>query len=153
VAWKGVTHHEKNEVINMNVKVIGIILVAILAIVAGIQVGAYVAQPDVYDPLENNTAAQEIEALGIDCVVEDLGEDANGYIVRGQVTFAVYENGTQVPIKVALDDDIDPNSYEAHAVLYHELGHLVHNGGTEEQADNYAATRGYIIQDAYHGIH
>jgi hypothetical protein len=140
----------------MNMKIIAIIIAAIIAVVIGIQVGAYINQ-DVYDPFENNTAAQEIKEHGIEVVQEELGVDGNGYIVRGQVTFAVYENGTQVPIKVALDDDIDPNSYEAHAVLYHELGHIVHEEegteNTEATADAYAEAHGYHIEDAYHGVH
>lgn len=136
---------------NINKILINVALVAVIvALIAGY---AWTHQETAYDPLENNTAAQEIRALGIECVVEELGADGNGYTVRGQVQFVVEENGTWTPVKVVLDDDIDPNTYDAHAILYHELGHIVTNGGTEEQADNYAHERGYEIRDAYHGVH
>lgn len=137
----------------MNINKI-LINVALVAVIIALIVGyAYTHQEVAYDPFENNTAAQEIRDLGIEVAYEDLGTDGNGYTVRGQAQFLVDENNVWTPVKVVLDDDIDPNSYDAHAILYHELGHIVTNGGTEEQADNYAHERGYEIVDAYHGIH
>lgn len=140
-------------VTGMNINKI-LINVALVAVIIALIVGyAYNHQEVAYDPFENNTAAKEIRDLGIEVAYEDLGTDGNGYTVRGQAQFLVDENNVWTPVKVVLDDDIDPNSYDAHAILYHELGHIVTNGGTEEQADNYAHERGYEIVDAYHGIH
>lgn len=140
----------------MNIKIITLVIAAIIIAVAGIQIGAYLQnnQNAYIDPdIQGNAAAQEIAELGIPVYYQELGEDGNGYTVNGQTQ--IYQNGTVACI--ILDDDIDPNSYEAHAILYHELGHAIHqiNGepDNEQLADEYAANKGYQIQDAYHGIH
>jgi len=138
----------------MNSRIIIAILIATL-IAVGIPLGTYlyVHQDDghgVIDPLlKDNKAAQEISALGIEVDVEDLGTDGNGYTVLGQTRFV----GDFKVVEVVLDDSVAPNSYEAHAILYHELGHVFDPNTDEAGADAYAQSRGYNITDAYHGIH
>lgn len=140
-------------------KIQNIIIIAIIAILLGVACAQPVGQGNynilVAKELQNNQAAQEIAALGIQVTYEELGQDGNGYTVQGQTWYYVLPDGSEQNVKVILDDDIDPNSYLAHAVLYHELGHIVNTGAadTEAAADEYAGTRGYNIVDAYHGIH
>jgi hypothetical protein len=136
------------------------ILVGIIVIVS-IIFGALIygaSQPKlayIAPQLKDSKAAQEIAALGIPVVVEELGTDGQGYTVRGQTQYQITEDGQEHFVKVVLDDDVDPTSYEAQAILYHELGHIVLTGDadTEAGADEFAGTKGYEIVDAYHGIH
>ena len=139
----------------MNYKAIIAIIVLVIIIVSAQPVGQGNYNVLVAKELQNNQAAQEIAQLGIVVTYEELGQDGNGYTVQGQTWYYVAPDGTEVNVKVILDDDVDPNSYEAHAILYHELGHIVNTGDadTEAAADDYAATKGYNIVDAYHGIH
>ena len=136
----------------MNSRVIICILIAAI-IAVSIPIGAYlyVSSDDGHGPidalLKDNKAAQEISALGIEVDVEDLGTDGNGYTVLGQTRFI----GTGQVVEVVLDDSVDPNSYQAHAILYHELGHVVDPTADEAGADAYAHSRGYNITDAYSG--
>jgi hypothetical protein len=143
------------EMIIMNINQVLVLVIVVLIAIMG--TGLYIeAQPKLnIDPLlKDNKAAQEIAAMGIEVDVEDLGTDGNGYTVCGQTRW--YTNNNTVA-EVVLDDEVDPNSYEAYAILYHELGHVlaVQHGteNTEAIADDYAASRGYNIVDAYHGVH
>jgi hypothetical protein len=137
----------------MNINYFLGILVAILVVILGAEGYIYYVNHDPYplvdDRLEGNPAAIEIaNSYHVQVFIEDLGTDGNGYTVCGQTRFV---NG-QV-YQVVLDDAIDPNSYQAKAILYHELGHIVNPSGDEAAADDFAASRGYNITDAYHGIH
>ena len=69
--------------------------------------------------------------------------------------FSYFGVGSMDELIVQLDDDIYPSGYEAHAVLYHEMGHVVNTGvdDNEANADAYAHSRGYEIVDAYSGQH
>ncbi len=138
----------------MNWKIIIIIIAVALAAIAAAQPASH-HNALIASPLENNSAAQEIAALGIPVTYEELGQDSNNYTVQGQTWIITYPDNSVQAVKVILDDDVDPNSYLAHAILYHELGHIVNAAGVNDEAsaDNYAASRGYNIVDAYHGIH
>jgi hypothetical protein len=134
---------------NVNIILTGIIIG--LLVIVGVAGYTYITQPNeayITPQLEGNTIAHQIAARNIPVLIEQLGTDGNGYEVRGQTRW--YGNGS---IIIVLDADVDPTSYDASAILAHELGHIVYNGGTEAQADDYAASLGYSITDAYHGIH
>lgn len=151
------------EMNNMNQKIIIIIIISMVAWISVVGYGKYIYETvpasDLVDPrLENNTIAHEIsDEYGIEVTIEELGQDQNGLEVRGQSRFANYVNGTTHCFMVVLDDDIDPNSETAHAILAHELGHIYNEEhgieNNEANADAYANSRGYIITDAYHGVH
>ena len=139
----------------MNRIIVVILAICVVAFAIGFAQPVGTNSQLVAPELQGNSAAQEIAALGIEVADEELGQDGNGYTVRGQTWYYVQPDGTEVNVKVILDDDVDPNSYDAEAILYHELGHIVNVGDAdpEEAADDYAASRGYSITDAYHGIH
>lgn len=144
--------------------IIATIIIAILAI-AGYGIVSVQPEPVQQVPIVNNVnidvqlqgnkAAQEIAAMGLEVRYAELGNDTNGYTVRGQTQFYKYNDGSEEDFKVTLDDDIDPNSYDAYAILYHEMGHIVNKGAndTEANADAFAGTKGYKIVDAYNGVH
>lgn len=136
----------------MNIKIIACL--AILIFIAGAYGIPWIAHQIDPDPFKDNPAAKELRQLGINVSIEDLGHDGNGYTVQGQTRFWIYDNGNVKIEGVYLDDDIDPNSYKANAILYHEEGHVILGpGATEADCDNYAASKGYNIRDAYHGVH
>lgn len=149
------------QVITMQVQNI-IAIVIIASIICGI--GGYVGAGYIHDQqvrsliapeLQNNSIAYEIaEQYGVPVLYEELGQDSNNYTVRGQSRF--YSSNGQLA-EIVLDDDVDPNSQDAYAILAHEEGHAYLNANglenNEEAADNFAASKGYNIVDAYHGIH
>lgn len=143
----------------MDIVKILIAILAVLIIGSGVIVGNVYYQQQQHDnlvanQLQGNSIAHKIaDEYNIPVKYEELGQDGNGYTVCGQTQWTVYSDGSEQLYCVILDDDIDPNSYEAHAILAHELGHIVLGGGTEAQADEYAASLGYEIVDAYHGVH
>lgn len=136
-------------------------VVTIIIVGVCILVGSLLVQPAgtskvlIAPELQGNAAAQEIAALGIPVTYEELGTNADGLTVNAQTWFYVNPAGKEVHVKVILDRGVDPNSYEAHASLYHELGHVLHSDDedTEANADAYALSRGYSITDAYSGIY
>lgn len=136
-------------------KLLLVVIVGVLIVGNGV-LYYQVSQPTVYvdQSLVGNDAAQAIQDEGIPVYVEELGEDGNGYTVRGQCQWISEDGGVNWHVtRIVLDDDVD-DPYEQSAVLWHELGHAVHGiNSTEEQADGYAGDHGYVIVDAYHGIH
>jgi hypothetical protein len=134
-------------------------LIIIIGLIAGIIVTGLLLPHNnlkIDNGLKDNKAAQEIAAYGVEVDIEDLGVDGNNLTVLGQTRWVTNGNVSRV-VEVVLDDSVDANSYQAYAILYHELYHLiaVQQGlpNNEAAADDYAASRGYNIVDAYHGIH
>lgn len=134
---------------NKKMGIIGVIILFITSF------GAYAYMNQPVATIEENAAAVEISTTyNIPVTIKDLGTDSNGYTVMGQT---VYNTVTGQVVAVYLDDSVDPTSYQAYAILYHEEGHIVHildgTTNTELTADQYAASRGYNITDAYEGVH
>lgn len=97
-----------------------------------------------------------IQAVGcnIPIVVKDLGQDDNGYEVRGQTCWYVDEAGNPVSVAyVAIDVDW-VNSSDYNVIMCHEFGHVNHPEWDEAQCDAFANAQGVgHIEDAYSGIH
>lgn len=132
-----------------------IIIVAIVAGVAGYQVPQIVndIQIDnhISDNIQDRPWAREIASQGVDVVVEDIPDSENGDVIRGQAWF----QGSRC-VKVIIDVAVGPD--EIDAVGWHEAGHVWYENNDPENndeahADQYAEEHGYHIVDKYHGVH
>lgn len=96
----------------------------------------------------------QVVGCNIPIIVKDLGNDGNGYEVRGQTCWYVDAAGNPVSVAYVAIDDAWANSPDANVILCHEFGHVNHPDWDEKACDEFANAQGVgHIEDAYNGIH
>lgn len=95
----------------------------------------------------------QVVGCNVPIIVKDLGQDGNGYEVRGQTCWNVDVAGNPVSVAyVAIDVDW-VNSSDANVIIAHEFGHVNHPEWSEADCDAFANSQGVgHIEDAYSGI-